>query len=338
MTVELIQTEEALIDQMTTPTARVEEAVARLDGDIMILGVGGKMGPTLAELLVRAGAKSVIGVARFSRPGMRDYLESVGVKTVPCDLLDEESVAALPEAPYIFLMAGFKFGATGNEPMTWAMNTYVPAKMMLRFPQSHISYVSSGNVYKYAEVPKGGADEGAEVEPIGEYAQSRLGGERLLQFCSERNGTPAVIVRLFYATELRYGIILDLAVKIKNGEPIDLAMGHVNQIWQGDANAALACSFPLCESPARIINLTGGDILSVRKLAEKLGERMGIEPSFVGTESETALLADNTACEKAFGPVTVPPDQIVDWVAWWVSHDMPTLNKPTKYASRTGKF
>ncbi|NOZ22933.1 MAG: NAD(P)-dependent oxidoreductase [Planctomycetes bacterium] len=333
-----MKTEEELIQQMTTPSERVKEAVAKIKGDIMILGVAGKMGPTLAELLVRAGAKSVIGVARFSKPDMKDYLKSVGVKTIKCDLLDDQALADLPDAPNIYMMAGFKFGATGNEPMTWAMNTMLPGKVMQRFSGSRVVYISSGNVYNYTNVSEGGADESSEVGPIGEYAQSRLGGERLVQFHAERHGTPTLIVRLFYATELRYGIVLDIATKIREGKEIDLSMGHVNQIWQGDANSALARSFPLCESPARIINLTGKEILSVREIARKLGKLMDKAPKLVGTESKSALLADATACERAFGPTTVSPDQIIEWVAWWVSHGGETLGKPTKYESRTGRF
>jgi len=337
-TVSPIESEEALIAQMTTPSPEVVEAVSQIDGEMMILGVGGKMGPTLAELLVKAGAQGVIGVDLFPNPAQREYLNAVGVRTIRCDLLDDQALGELPTVSHILLMAGFKFGATGKEPLTWAMNTMLPAKVMQRFPESKIIYISSGNVYRYVEVKKGGATESDPVEPIGEYAQSRLGGERLVQFLSERNGTPVVIVRLFYATELRYGIILDLATKIKNGEPIQLEMGYVNQIWQGDSNAYFARCFPLCASPAEIINLTGAEILSVREMAERLGALMGIAPIFEGQESDTALLGDPTEIMKLFGPPRVPPSTIIEWVAWWVMHGGATLQKPTKYDSRTGKF
>jgi nucleoside-diphosphate-sugar epimerase len=333
-----LETEEALIAQMTAPSEAVREAVGQLDGDVMILGVAGKMGPTLAELLVRAGARNVLGVSRFSDAAQRDYLESVGVRTIKCDLLDDQSLQALPDAPYILLLAGFKFGATGNEPMTWAMNTLVPAKVMQRFPSSRIVYVSSGNVYRFTDVTGRGAAEADPLEPIGEYAQSRLGGERLVQFYAERNGTPTVIVRLFYATELRYGIILDIAQKVQQGQPIDLAMGHVNQVWQGDANACLARSFPLCSVPARIINLTGPEVLAVREIAHRLGDLLGRQVAFQGKESPTALLGDASEAARIFGPPAVPPDQIIAWVAWWIQHGGPTLHKPTKYESRTGRF
>jgi len=333
-----LETEEALIAQMTAPSAEVRAAVAQLDGDVMILGVAGKMGPTLAELLVKAGARRVIGVSRFSDPTQRDYLESVGVQTIKADLLDDRALQGLPDAPYLFLLAGYKFGSTGNEPLVWAMNTLLPAKVMQRFPEARIVYVSSGNVYRFTGVTGRGADESAPVDPIGEYAQSRLGGERLVQFYSERQGTPVVIVRLFYATELRYGILLDLAQKVQQRKPIDLSMGHVNQIWQGEANACLARSFPLCASPARILNLTGPEVLSVRALAERLGELLGVEPIFEGQESPTALLGDASEAVKIFGPPAITPEQIMAWVAWWVQHGGPTFAKPTKYEVRDGKF
>lgn len=334
-TIPLIESEEALIDRMTVPSPEVIEAVSQIQGDIMILGVSGKMGPTLAELLVRAGARSVVGVARFSDPAQRDYLDALGVRTIRCDLLD---VLALPDASHLFVLAGFKFGATGNEPTTWAANVLLPANVMQRFPEARIVYISSGNVYRYCTVAHGGAAETDPLEPIGEYAQSRLGGERAVQYYSERNGTPTIIVRLFYATELRYGIILDLAQKVWSRTPIDLTMGYVNQIWQGDAITWFARSFPLCETPAKVLNLTGPEILSVRELAEHLGALMGISPLFEGRESDTALLGDTGEAVSLFGPPKVRPEEIVEWAAWWVMHDKPTLSKPTKYESRTGKF
>lgn len=333
-----IETEEALIDQMTTPSPEVREAVAAIDGDVMILGIAGKMGVTLGELLVRAGARRVIGVSRFSKPADRDYLESRGIHTEKCDLTDDAGLAALPESRHIFLMAGHKFGATGNEPLTWAMNTLLPAKVMQRFPEARIVYVSSGNVYRFTRPDDGGATESSPTDPIGEYAQSRLGGERMVEFFSQRNGTPVAIVRLFYATELRYGIILDIGQRIWSDEPIDLAMGYVNQIWQGDANAYLARSFPLCESPARVVNLTGQEILRVRDIATRLGALMGKKPKFVGQEAETALLGDPSALVAELGKPSVPPDHIIEWVATWVMNGGPTLGKPTKYEARDGKF
>lgn len=333
-----INTETQLIDQMTTPSEAVTQAVSKLNGDVLILGIAGKMGPTLGELLVRAGASKVIGVSRFSNPSDQDDLNARGIETQKCDLLDDEALKALPDAPYIYLMAGHKFGATGNEPLTWAMNTMLPGKILQRFPKSRIIYVSSGNVYKYTPVASSGATEADPVEPIGEYAMSRLGGERLAEFYSKQQNTPLAIVRLFYATELRYGIILDIAQKIQSHIPIDLAMGHVNQIWQGDANAYLAQMFPLCQSPANVINMTGKDVLSVRDLALSLGEKMGIAPTFEGTESDNALLGDATKMFDQLGHPQTPINTIIDWVANWMNQGGRTLGKPTKYESRTGKF
>ncbi len=333
-----LQSEEQLMAQMTAPTPEVCTAVQALDGDIMVLGVAGKMGPTLAELLVHAGAKRVIGVSRFSSPDSRRYLDSVGVETVACDLLDDASVAKLPDAPYLYLLAGFKFGSSGAPSLNWAMNTLVPAKLMERFPNSRMVYVSSGNVYRFMPVDGGGADEDAPLGPVGEYAESRLGGERLVEYYAEKNSTPTLIVRLFYATELRYGIILDIATKVNDRTPIDLSMGYVNQIWQGDACDMLARSFPLCASPADVINLTGTETLSVQAVAEALGERLGVAPIFTGKPEATALLGDATRYVETFGAPRVPAEQIIDWVATWVKHEGATLGKPTKYESRTGDF
>jgi len=337
-TIPPIESEEALMERMTVPSAEVIEAVSQLHGDVMILGVSGKMGPSLARLLVRAGAPAVIGVSRFSDPASRDQLESIGVRTVKCDLLEDRELQALPDASHLFVLAGFKFGATGNEPITWAANTLLPARVMQRFPDAKIVYISSGNVYRYTLIMSGGAKETDPLEPIGEYAQSRLGGERVVQFYAERNGTPTLIVRLFYATELRYGVILDLAQKISAGIPIDLTMGYVNQIWQGDAVAWFARSFPFCAAPARILNVTGPETLSVRELAERLGALMGVPPRFGGQESDTALLGNGAEAVSLFGAPTVSPEEIVEWVAWWAMHGKSTLNKPTKYESRTGTF
>lgn len=334
----LIETEEQLIDQMTTPTAAVVEAVGKLDGDVLILGVGGKMGPTLAELLVRAGAPKVIGVSRFSDEGQRRYLEGVGVETVKADLLDEMALVDLPEAPCIYLMAGFKFGATGNEPTTWTMNTWLPGRVLQRYPESRIVYVSSGNVYAFTPTQSRGAAEGGEVGPVGEYAQSRLGGERVAEYFCREQGTPLAIVRLFYATELRYGIVHDVAWRVFQGEPIDLGMGHVNQIWQGDANAYLTRMFPLCDSPAVVINLTGPEVLSVREIARQVGEVLGRAPVFVGREADSALLGDASRLVEGFGGPDIAPEQIVRWVAHWVEMGGKSLGKPTKYESRSGKF
>ena len=333
-----IETEADLIDLITTPSPAVTEAVAKLQGKVMILGVAGKMGPTLAELLVRAGAEEVVGVSRFSDTAVRSDLEDRGIRTIQCDLLNEDSIGRLPDAPHIVLMAGFKFGSSGDPSGTWAANTLLPARVLQRFPQSQIIYLSTGNVYPFSPVGGKGAAEADPVDPVGEYAQSRLGGERLAQHYSQHNGTPLLIVRLFYASELRYGIVLDLAQRVWEQLPIDLEMGHVNQIWQGDANAYLARMFPLSNSPARVINMTGEEMLSVHALAQELGRIMNVEPVFEGQERETALLGDATALFEELGSPQVASSTLVKWVAAWVMNGGPTLGKPTNYESRSGVF
>ncbi|HEX9974232.1 MAG TPA: NAD(P)-dependent oxidoreductase, partial [bacterium] len=237
-----------LIDKMTTPSSALKQAVSDAGGEIMILGVAGKMGPTLAELIIRAGGK-VIGVDLFPDSAVKSYLEQIGVESIQCDLFDNQKLNTLPHASHIILMAGTKFGSSVNEPFTWAMNTYLPGKVVEQFRDSKIVYLSSGNVYKFSDVTGAGAIENDALEPIGEYAMSRLGGERLVQFVAQKNQIPTCIVRLFYATELRYGIIHDLASKIKNKIPIDLSMGYFNQIWQGDANAFIVRCLSLCAVP-----------------------------------------------------------------------------------------
>ena len=337
-TIDPIENETALVDRMTEPIPDVMDAVSRIDGEVMILGIAGKMGLTLGELLVRSGARGVIGVSRFSNPGDRDYLESRGIRTKRCDLIDDDALRRLPEVGHIIMLAGHKFGSTGNEPLTWAMNALLPGKVMQRFPDSRIVYVSSGNVYRFVSPHSGGSVESSPLDPIGEYAQSRLGGERLAAYYAERNGTPLAIVRLFYATELRYGVFLDIAQRVWGGQPIDLTMGYVNQIWQGDANAYLARSFPLCESPARVLNLTGSDLLEVRDVALKLGSLMGRTPVFEGEESQTALLGNAGALFDLMGLPRVSSEDMMEWVAAWVMHGGPTLGKPTKYEARNGQF
>ncbi len=333
-----LETEEQLVAQMTTPTPEVEAAVRELGGDILILGIAGKMGPSLGELLLKAGAKRVIGVSRFSNPDSRQDLEDRGIDTVQADLLDETALAGLPDAPYVYQMAGHKFGATGNEPLTWAMNTLLPAQVVSRYRNSRIVYVSSGNVYKYASTDGAGATETDPVEPIGEYAESRLGGERVATHQADRFGTKLVIFRLFYATELRYGIVLDIGQKVSKGEPIDLTMGHVNQLWQGDANGYLARSFPLCESPAQTLNMTGREVISVRSIAESLGEALSRPPVFEGEEAPTALLGDASRLTDVLGEPRIRIDQIIAWVAGWLAGGGRTLGKPTQFESRTGNF
>ncbi len=335
-------TEEELIQAMTRPTPAVRDAVSRYGGDVILLGVGGKMGPTLAELLVRAGAtergRRVIGVARFSDAAARARLDDLGVTTIRADLLDDGALATLPEAAHVFLLAGFKFGASGDPWATWAVNGLLPARAVERYGEVEICYVSSGNVYAFTSVHGPGASESDPVEPVGEYALSRLGGERLAEYAARTSGARLLTARLFYATELRYGILHDIAWKVRSGEPVELAMGHVNQIWQGDANAYLARSFALCTNPPATLNMTGSEVLSVRRLAQRFGELLGREPRFAGQERETALLGDSSALRERLGPPETSIDTVVEWMAHWVEIGGASHGKPTRYESRTGVF
>jgi len=332
-----ITSTQELVAQMTTPSLSVRDAVSKIGGKVMILGVGGKMGPSLAELIVRSGGV-VTGVDVFPDAGVKSYLEKVGVTTIQMDLFDAAELTRLPQTEHVIIMAGTKFGSSENTPFTWAMNSFLPGKIMEHFNHSKIIYISSGNVYKFSSVNSNGATEISDVEPVGEYAMSRLGGERIVEYQARRHALPTCIIRLFYATELRYGIIHDIAVKVKNGETLDLSMGHVNQIWQGDANAYIVKSFSLCQTPAKVINLTGPDVLSVRDIAIRLGQLMGTTPKFNGTESPNALLGDASEMMSMFGKPAISPEQIIEWVAWWVKHDCESLGKPTKFEKRNGKF
>ena len=332
-----LKTTDELIYQMTTPSPEAKKIVSDMKNEIMILGVGGKMGPTLAEMIVRAGGK-VIGVDVFPDENIQKYLEGIGVKTIKCDLFSDDQLTDIPDAENIFLMVGTKFGATGNEPFTWAINSFLPGKLMERFKNSNTVYVSSGNVYKFIPTKSKGSKEIDEIEPVGEYAMSRLGAERIVAHLSERNRTPTSIVRLFYATELRYGVIHDIATKIRDGIPIKLSMGYFNQIWQGDACDYLIRCLSLCTAPATTINLTGPEVLSIREVALKLGDLMGIEPKLEGKESDTALFGDASDLFAKFGMPVISADQIVEWVAYWVMHGGESLGKPTKFEKRDGKF
>ena len=260
------------------------------------------------------------------------------METISADLLDEDALAALPEAPSVFLLVGYKFGATGNEGATWATNAWLPGQVVRRYSGSRIVYLSSGNVYAFAPASGEGSGEEGELGPVGEYAWSRLGGERVAAFWSQRQGTPLVIARLFYATELRYGIIHDIAWKVWRREPIDLRMGRVNQIWQGDANAYLARLFPLCSSPPAVINITGPQVLPVRRIAFDLGRELGVQPLFAGAEEESALLGDASELVARLGPPAVSPQRIIRWMARWVRAGGRSLGKPTGYESRQGRF
>ena len=323
------------------------EFARRLDGDVIILGAGGKMGPTLArrieQSLRRADSKSrLFAVSTFSDEPARERLARLGVHAISADLLDDEACAArlsgLPRCPNVIFMAGMKFGATGRENLTWAKNTYLPGRVAEHFRESRIVVLSTGNVYPLVSVASGGSREGDPPGPIGEYAQSCLGRERVFGYFSERYATRVCVIRLNYAVEARYGVLLDIARRVRAGEPLSVGMGHVNAIWQGDANSAIFRALGLAESPARALNVTGLDVLSTRELAAEFGRRFGREPLIEGSESETALLSDASLCRRLLGVPRIPVAWLLDLVADWVKRDGPTYAKPTKFEVRDGKF
>jgi nucleoside-diphosphate-sugar epimerase len=338
-----IQNIAELEDVLSRPYEEDIAAMRDLDGDLLLLGVAGKMGPSLALRAVRAmreaGSKGrVIGVSRFSNPAARTLLDEAGVETIAADLLRPEELNALPEAPNVIYLAARKFGSTGDEGLTWAMNTWLPAQVAQRYRQSRIVAFSSGNVYPLVPVESGGATEDTLPGPVGEYAQSVLGRERMFEHFSKENGTPAVLLRLNYAVELRYGVLVDVGRKVLERVPVDASMGYANVIWQGDANSVCLRSFGICDSPPAILNLTGPEILSVREIAEEFGRRFGVEPVIEGTEAKTALLNNAARCTGRFGPPRVSVVPMLAWIADWLRRGGESWNKPTHFETRDGKF
>ena len=314
-----------------------------LEGDLILLGVAGKMGPTLALRARRAAdeagvAKRIIGVSRFSSAGARELLDDAGVETLEADLLDRSKVEALPDVPNVIYLAGRKFGSSGDASLTWAMNGYVPALVCEKFKESRIVAFSSGNIYPFVPVVSGGATESTPLQPVGEYAQSVLARERTFEYFSNRYGTKVVLLRLNYAVEMRYGVLLDIGQAVHDRQPVDLRMGAANVIWQGDANSVSLRAFPLCSSPASIVNLTGPETLSVRSIAMQFGEHLGVEPEFVGEESPNALLNNASKCHRLFGYPEFTPTELIEWIADWLKSGGSTLGKPTHFETRDGKF
>jgi nucleoside-diphosphate-sugar epimerase len=342
MTPAHIDTEDHLDDQLSEPTPELTATLAQLDGDILLLGVAGKMGPSLARLARRAldaagSCRRVIGVSRFTNGG-EQALQAHGVETIRCDLFDDAAVAKLPNAANVIYLAGRKFGSTGSEALTWAVNAYIPGVIAQRYRNSRIVALSTGNVYPLTSVGQGGSREDDPLAPIGEYAMSCLGRERVFEHFSRANGTPVAIIRLNYACDLRYGVLVDLAQKVWADEPVDLSMGYFNTIWQGDANTIILRAFAHTASPPWCLNVTGPEILSVREVCERFGRLFRRPAQFTGVESHTALLSNVVRCVKNFGPPRVSTNQLIDWVARWIAAGGRTLGKPTHFEVRTGQF
>jgi len=339
----MIETEQQLEEALSAPSPADLDAMRSLPGDLLLLGAGGKMGPSLARLAVRACrqagvSKRILAASRFTEAGLADSLRASGIDAISCDLLDDSALRALPDCPNILYMTGRKFGSTGQEWLTWAMNALAPARVAERFPRSRIVAFSTGNVYPLTPASGLGPDESHPTGPVGEYAQSCIGRERMFEYFSHLHGTPVAILRLNYAIDLRYGVLRDVAEKVRGRCPIDLSMGVVNVIWQRDANSVALRSFAHAASPPFLLNLTGAEKVSIRSLAERFGRVFGVPPVFEGTESPTALLSNAALCRRLFGPPTVTLDQMVDWVAQWVSIGGRGLDKPTHYEQRDGRF
>lgn len=335
--------EAELEDRLSKPTHADIEAMARLGGDLLVLGAGGKMGPSLVRLAQRATVaagveREIVAVSRFSDSRVADTLEDEGIRVIAADLLERGGLDLLPEVPNVVLMAGRKFGTASDPTVTWAANALLPGLVMRRFARSRLVVFSTGNVYPMVPVANGGSREDDPLGPVGEYAQSAMARERILGFLSEQQRTPIAIMRLNYAVELRYGVLRDLADRIWQREPIDLTMGHVNLIWQRDANSIALRLLAHCTVPPLVLNVTGAATLSVRELAGRLGSHLGVEPRFTLRESATALLSDASRCHELFGPPTVEIETVIEWVADWVREGRASFNMPTHFKERGGCF
>ncbi len=332
-----------LEDLLSEPTEGVVETLRRLDGDLLILGASGKMGPTLARMARRAldaagSTREVIAVARFSDLGAEDRLREFGIRTIRCDLLDDEQLARLPDSPNVMVMTGMKFGTSGREGLTWAINTFLPGLICRRFRRSRIVAFSTGNVYGPTPVSRGGSREEDPLEPRGEYAMSCVGRERIFAHFGQSLGIPTALIRLNYAVEMRYGVLVDIARKVLAREPIDLSVGYANVIWQADANAIALRIFADVDVPTAVFNLTGPEVLRVRDVAERFGTILEVPVTFVGSEADEALLSDGSRTLARFGGPRVGPDRLIELTAEWLLKGGPTLDKPTRFESADGRF
>jgi len=328
---------------LSEPSEGVVETMRRLEGDILVLGAGGKIGPTLCRMARRAsdlaGAKRrVIGVGRHATAEMQAEFHAHGVELIRCDMLDGRQLGALPEAPHIVYMAAMKFGSTGQEALTWALNVYLPGMVCERFPRSRIVAFSTGNVYGMAPVDGGGSVESDPLRPDGDYALSCLGRERMFTHFSQTLNIPVALIRLNYANELRYGVLVDLAQQVMAGEPIELKMGYFNAIWQADASAMTLRALERVATPPLLINVAGPDRLSVRRIAEQFGRLLDKPVRFTGSEAADAFLSNGRLGYELLGRPRVSVEQMVCWIADWQLRGGPTLGKPTHFQTRDGKF
>jgi len=340
---EIIQSESELEEILTRPGPELVEFFKTLTGRLLILGAGGKMGPTLAVLARRAADAAgsrlrVVAVSRFSEANTRQWLEARGVEALGCDLLDGSPLRQLPDAEHLLYLVGVKFGTTQSPAATWAVNTLVPARVCERYPESRVVALSTGNVYPFSDIGRGGSKESDALTPLGEYANAAVGRERILEFCSRRAGTRVALLRLCYAIDLRYGVLADLARWISTGQPVPLANGYFNCIWQGDANEMALRALTLGDSPPTVWNLCRPERFSVREIASRLGDWLGRSPQFTGEESTTALLVDSSRICTALGCPRTPMEALLRWTAHWVKQGGRSFGKPTHFEVRDGNY
>ncbi|WP_154858364.1 NAD-dependent epimerase/dehydratase family protein [Cyclobacterium xiamenense] len=332
-----------LEEKLSRPSRELVKDIGKIEGDILLLGVAGKMGPSLARLLVRAIQeagiqKEVIGVSRFSDQRMKNELENEGVRCVQADLLDDAALQDLPFAENLIYLAGKKFGTSADASTTWAMNAYLPGRVSEKFRKSRMVVFSSGNVYPFVPCASGGATEDTPPDPLGDYAQSCLGRERIFQYFSHRYQIPMLIYRLNYAIDMRYGNLLEIGKMVQEGKAIDLRTGHMNVIWQGDANEVAIRSLLHTSCPPKLLNVTGPETVSIQQVAEKFGELMNTRPQFVNEPEQFALLSNASRSHRMFGYPRVSLLEMIELTAEWILSGGPTLDKPTHFQEREGKF
>lgn len=338
-----IKTIEELENILSEPTPGVIETLGRLRGDIMVLGAGGKMGPTLTRMAKRASdaagvKRRVMAASIFPSTQDKSGLEAAGIETIDCDFLDRDQLDALPDAPNVVFMVGMKFGSSGAQGLTWAINAFLPGTVCMKYRNSRIVVFSSGNIYEFVPTNSGGSSETSPLGPIGEYAMSVLGRERVFQHFSNSLNIPVSLIRLNYAVELRYGVLVDIANKVHAGEPVDVSNGYVNVIWQADANAMTLQAFEKAATPPFVLNVSGPEILSVRKVAEQYGEMMGKKPIIEGRENPDALLSNGSLGYQLYGKPKATARQMMEWIADWVVSGGESIGKPTHFETRNGKF